>query len=205
MASIDLCALSDVRLAMETKVSDTALDNLISSLITVASRQIIDVAQREFAPPTGSATRRIDVTGHHVDLCPYDLRNATLVQIDPDGSPVTLVAHIDYELLPIGGDKDGLYTRVRLSQFLSLLTAKMFAFGHADLAVSGSWGYATVPEPVKDACVVAVRSWLRRDLSTYAQIDAAGAQPQAYGTYKLPPASLSKIDPYRRYPAGSAI
>lgn len=205
MTSIDLCALADVRLAMETKDSDTALDPLILSLITAASRQIIDVTQRELAPATTGVTRHIDVTDYHVDLAPYDLRTASLVQFDPDGDPVTLNPHVDYELLPIGGDKDGMFTRIRLSRFMSLWSQKMFAFGHADLAITGDWGYAEVPEPVKDACVVAVRSWLRRDLSTYAQIDNAGAQPQPYGTYTLPKASLTKIAAYMRYPAGSAF
>lgn len=206
MASIDLCTLADVRLAMETKTGDVALDNLILARITDASRALIDEAQRELAPASASGVvRRIDVTSHHVDLVPYDLRAATLVQLDPDGSPVTLAPHVDYELLPIGGDKDGMYTRIRLSQFVSLQTGKMFAFGHADLAVTGSWGYATVPETAKNACIVAVRSWLRRDLATYASVAAAGGgPPQPYGTYALPAASCKLIARLMRYPAGSA-
>lgn len=204
MATGDLCTLADVRLAMETKSTDTELDNLITALIPQATRAIIDVCQRELAPAS-TTTRRIDVSSYHVDLCPYDLRAATTVTLDPDANATVLVAHVDYELLPIGGDKDGMFTRIRLSKFLSLWTEKMFAFGHADLAITGDWGYLTPPQPVKDACVVAVRSWLRRDLATYAQIDAAGAQPQPTGTYSLPKAALSKIAPYMRYPAGDGF
>src|ERR1051326_7490864 len=138
MAAGDLCILADVRAAMEIAASDTSLDARTSDLITTASREICDYAQREFAPATASATRRFAVRGRQADLAPYDLRAVTSMTFDPDATAVALTAHTDYELLPIGGDKDGLYTEVRLSYYLSLFTTKFMAFGHADLSIAAS-------------------------------------------------------------------
>lgn len=191
---------------METDVSDTALDGIITAQITAASRALIDETARELAPPT-TATRRFEVTDAYVDLAPFDLRNATAVQLDPDVSPVTLTAHVDYELWPAGGDKDGVYTAIKLSRYLSLMTTKMLAFGFADLSITGAWGYATVPESAKQACIVAARSWVRRDLATYAALDPAmrDTQPLAAGTYALPKAAKSLVAALYRYPAGASI
>src|SRR5260370_35038562 len=112
---------------METKTGDMSLDNIIPVMISAASRAIIDVCQRELAPQSASGTvRKVHVEGPFVDLVPYDLQTATLVQLDPDVSPVTLNAHVDYELYPAGGDKAGTYTHIRLTHILSLFTSKRF-------------------------------------------------------------------------------
>lgn len=203
-----LVELLEVKMAMETRASDTKNDDDIRRLIPVASRKIIDVRQREFAPASApGVVRRIDVRGYHVDLAPYDLRAATQVVFDPDATAIVLQPHIDYELLPVGGDKDGVYTEIKLSQWLSLASTKMLAFGHADLAVTGSWGYAAVPGPVKEAAIIAIRAWLKRDLATYAAIDGdpRSAQPAMYATYKLPKASLDMSADFDRYPPGMAV
>jgi hypothetical protein len=205
--SVSLVTLSDVRTAMETDGSDTELDTLIGVLIPFASQAILDRAQREFAPVTSSATRKFRVSGWHVDLAPYDLRTVSSMTFDPDGGGQVLLSHTDYELLPIN-TPNGVYTGVQLSQWISLSTTKQMNFGFADLSIAGAWGFAAVPDPVKQACIVAIRSWLRRDMDSYGQAMDNGMrtlQPQPFGTYKLPPASLALLDPYMRFPAGVAI
>lgn len=202
---IDLCTLADVKTAME--LTDASLDLVIPDAITAVSRAILDVTGREIAPATASAARRFRVTATYVDLSPYDLRTATAVVLDPDAQAVTLNAHTDYELLPTGGDRDGVYTAVRISDFVSLMSTKMLAFGFADVSITGAWGYASVPPAVKRACIVAVRSWMRRDLATYAQLDPGmrETQPQPYATYKLPAATIALVQPYMRFPEGMAL
>lgn len=203
----DLCTLADVRLAMETKTADTALDARITDLIPTATQEIWDVAQREFIP-TASATRKFRVAGWHVDLAPYDLRTVSSMTFDPDGGGQVLLTHTDYELLPMGAQPNGVYTGVQLSQWISLSTTKQMNFGFADLSITGAWGFAAVPTPVKEAAVIAIRSWLRRDFDSYAQVADQGMrviQPQPFGTYKLPGASLAKLDRYMRFPGGVAI
>jgi hypothetical protein len=207
--SVDFVTLADVRVSMETKGGDTALDPLITSLIPIASQAILDRTQRQITPKDdGPTTHKFRVSGWHVDLAPFDLRTVTSMTFDPDGGGQVLLTHTDYELVPMGAQPNGVYTGVQLSQWISLSTTKMMNFGFADLSIQGAWGFATVPDPVKQACIVAIRSWLRRDMDTYAQLDASGGrmiQPQAFGTYKLPPASLALLDPYMRFPGGVAV
>lgn len=204
---MSVCTLADVRLAMETKAGDVALDARITDLIPTVAQEIWNVTERQFTADDGPTTHKFRVAGWHVDLAPYDLRTVTSMTFDPDGGGQVLLTHTDYELLPIGAQPNSVYTGVQLSQWISLSTTKMMNFGFADLSISGAWGFAAVPTPVKEAAVIAIRSWLRRDVATYAQVDPSQRviQPQAFGTYKLPPASLAKLDNYMRFPARVAI
>jgi hypothetical protein len=203
-ASSYIVELAEVRQSMETKDADTDLDDQILRLIPVAHAKVADFAQREFVPTT-AATRKFPVSGRLVNLAPFDLRTVTTLTLDPDGSPVVLVAHTDYELLPINTGRYGVYTEIRLSNWISTATVKQQNFGRADVSVLGNWGFATVPAVVKEAAIIAVRSWLRRDLATYAAVDSEmrQLQPQAFGTYKLPPASRSMLDELCRIPGGA--
>jgi hypothetical protein len=191
---------------METDSSDTDLDPLITALLPIVDQAVQNVTQRQFIRDDGPTTHTFRVSSWHVDLAPFDLRSATLVKFDPNDGNQTLAVHTDYELQP-ANSPNGVYTSIQLSQWLSLSTTKMMNFGFADLAVTGSWGFAAVPTPVQQAAIIAIRSWLRRDVATYAQVDPAQRTmtPEPYGTYKLPPASLSMLDPYMRFPAGAAV
>lgn len=193
-----LVELEEVRQSMETKSSDTDLDDQIVRLIPVASRRCELDAQREFHATT-SATRRLRMNGHLLDLAPYDLRTITTLTLDPAGVPRVLTT-ADYRGLP-SHKPDGTWTELRLSDFLAIETGSWITFGFNEVDVAGAWGFATVPADVKEAAIIAIRSWLRRDVSTYAQIDAdlRALAPEAFGTYKLPPASKAMLDPYRRY------
>lgn len=195
MAAGDLCTLSDVRAAMETATADTGLDTLISSWITTASDLIRDETQRELAPATSSATRDFLVTGSYVSLAPYDLRTVTTMTMDPSGTAQVLVADTDYQLSPIGADKWAVYTGVRLA---SSAVATPNGFGTVKLRIAGAWGFASVPSTAKDACVMTVRSWLRRSYPDgYAiQDDARPVQTPLSG-FALPFAAKSMLAPLR--------
>lgn len=193
-----LLELADLRLAMELRASDTKLDDDFRRLIPVVTKAVAKWTQREFTPTT-AATRRFRTDGRLVDLAPYDLRTATTVTFDPVGGPVVMSSTNDYRLQPTHRP-DGVYTELRISDLFAVQTGTWVTFGFNEVDILGDWGFATVPADVKEAAVIAIRSWLRRDLSTYAQVDAdmRQLQPEAFGTYKLPPASKAMLDPYRR-------
>lgn len=192
-----LVELEEVRQAMELKSDDVSLDDQIIRLIPVASRRIALDARREFTP-TAVATRRFRMNGRYLDLDPYDLRTITSVTLDPAGVP-KVIAATDYRGTP-SHKPDGVWTEVKISDFYSIETGSWMQFGFNEVDVAGAWGFAAPPVDVKEAAVIAIRSWLRRDLSTYAQVDAdlRALAPEAFGTYKLPPASRAMLDPYRR-------
>lgn len=191
MAVGDLCALADVRLAMETPAADTNLDSLVSAWITVASELIVMETQREIAPATASATRdfRVFATAGYVDLAPYSLRTVTTMTLDPNGIARVLVDHQDYELMPVGGGKWSVYSGVRL-----LWAATTSRLGIVTLRIQGAWGFATVPPIAKEACVFTVRSWLRRTYPDgYGQFDDARPVQPPLGGYALPLAAKSML------------
>src|SRR3990167_6358040 len=172
---------------METPAADTNRDALIATLITAASDAIMDETEREFAPAGASATRRFRVWparivdgSYYVDLTPpvSDLRAASLVKLHPEEtSPTTLTADDDYILDPVGAPQ-GTYTAIRLSSWLGLNSTILQKFGFAYLDVTATWGFATVPTNVVQACVLTVTSWLRRDISQFGFPGDAGADEQ---------------------------
>jgi hypothetical protein len=167
LAAQDLCSLADVRAAEEAPSADTARDPLVGTLITAASDAIMDEFDREFAPATASATRRVRIDSYSLSLAPWDLRTVASFSLHPESSsPVTLAAGTDYELLPVGAPS-GTYTSIRFSGYLgNLLTSETaFRMGHALADISGAWGFATVPPVVNRACVLTVLAWIRRDVS----------------------------------------
>lgn len=208
MPAGDLCTLADVRLSLELPAADTSRDNLISSLITVASQMICHQAEREFAPSSGAGvTRRFRLTertlnARIVDLAPYDLQAATVVSLNPESlSPTTLVANTDYELTPtVQPVSEPVYTSLRLSYFLNVVPSNLVRFGYAYLDITGTWGFPTVPTVVNEACSDAVCSWVRRDIPMLGLNLQDGTQlgPTAATSLDLPLGCLRKINPYRR-------
>lgn len=205
MAAYDLTTLAAVRETLELPASDTTRDALISTLIADVSLAIIREADREFAPATASATRRFALPSGSLvlDLSPYDLRAATSVVLNPESaSSTTLTVTEDYQLLPLA-PRDGTYLSIRFAGNLTNLHTSDTArdFGYTLVDVAGSWGFASVPDDVERAAIVAVTSALRRDLTELALAGIEEPQaisPEGPATHALPPATRRFLAPYRR-------
>jgi hypothetical protein len=203
-AAWDLCTLANVREALELPASDTTRDNLIQSLISDLSRAIIREYDREFAP-AATATRRFQVPAGSLllDLAPYDLRTVSTLTINPEASGGTaLTATTDFQLMPVV-TQQGTYESIRFSARLTSLHTSQTAqdYGYTLVDVNGAFGFATVPEDVKRACVIAVQSALRRALTelAIAGIDEPQAiAPEGPATHSIPAASRRLLAPFRR-------
>ena len=201
----DLCTLADVRQALELPASDTTRDNLIQSLITDLSRAIMREYDREFAPVTAAATRRFQVPAGSLflDLAPYDLRTVSSLTINPEASGGTaLTAITDWQLMPVTSPQ-GPYQGLRFSNRLTSLHVSQTAqdYGYTLVDIAGAWGFGSVPPDVKRACVIAVQSALRRDLTELAIAGIEEAQmiaPEGPATHAIPAASRRLLAPYRR-------
>lgn len=206
LQSGNLCSLADVRQSLEMPSNETTRDQLILSLIPVASKMIMAQLEREFAPVTVGATRRVKVDGRSiragvVDFAPYDLQSATLVSLHPETStPITLVAYTDYTLHPAQTD-EGVYTSLRLSSFLNVVSNTVVRFGYALIDITGTWGFPTVPTQVAEACSDAVSAWLRRDVSTLGLTlrDGTDLSPDFTASFDLPISTIRKTNPFRRF------
>src|SRR5262245_18909901 len=210
MAAQDLCTLPDVRAALEVPTADTKRDTLISSYITRASDALMNEVDREFAPATGSATRRFEITGFYLSLSPYDLRTVSSFVLNPEGtSPQTLVAGTDYELRPIGSPS-GTFGSDRFSGLLILASQTVFTFDHALCDITGAWGFASVPEDVKQAAILTVAAWLRADkaaLEQAAEVTGEGQilAPSFAASYSISGDAKSLLEPWYRLRAQVAV
>lgn len=209
MAAQDLVALEDVRTHLQLQVSETEQDEVIKSLITRCSRVISGHCAREFAPPVADATRRRRVLPdrhvdglYFVDLSPYDLRAATLVQLHPEtAAPLTLVEGVDYIVDPVE-PSDGVHTSLLLrpaSLTWTSITCQNFGFAHLD--VTGSWGFEEVPEDVKHACILATVGALREHVQAF----GGALQPNSLGegvndAVALPPGVRGLLARHQRAP-----
>jgi len=202
---INLCTLIDVRQALELPTADVTRDALILSLINDFSRAISREYDREFAPATAAATRRFQIPAGALllDLAPYDLRTVSSLKLNPDiNGGSTLTASTDFQLTPIN-NAQGTYLGVRFSNRVSSLHSSQTAmdFGYTLCDIAGAWGFPAVPEDVKRACVIAVQSALRRDLTELAIAGIEEPQaisPEGPATHAIPGASRRLLAPYRR-------
>jgi hypothetical protein len=200
----NLCSLADVRQSMELPAAETTRDELILSLIPVASDMIKDHCEREFAPVSTATKRRfkIDPRSPLIDLSPYDLQTVTGagVQLHPETtSPTTLAVDTDYVLSPVTSN-EGVYTSLRLSGFLSIVSLTLIRFNYALLDITGTWGFPSVPTKVAEACSDAVSAWCRRDISSLGLNLQDGSQlsPDFTASFDLPLSAIRKINPHRR-------
>lgn len=203
--SYDLTTLAAVRETLELPAGDTSRDALIGTLIGDMSKAIIREVDREFAPVTASATRRFRLGNNSLtlDLSPYDLRTASSVTLNPESANSTvLTATTDYQLIPFQ-PQDGTYLGVKFASNLTNLHTSDTArdFGYTLVDIAGAWGFASVPDDVERACIIAVTASLRRDITEFAiaGIDEPQAiAPEGPATHALPPASRRLIAGYRR-------
>lgn len=202
-AAWDLCTLANVREALELPTADTTRDALIQTLISDLSRAIIREYDREFSP-AATATRRFPVPAGSLmlDLAPYDLRTVTTLTINPEVTGTVLTSPSDYMLMPVT-TQQGTYQAIRFAARLTSLHTSQTAqdYGYTLVDIAGAWGFASVPEDVKRACVIAVQSALRRDLTELAIAGIEEPQmiaPEGPATHSIPAASRRLLAPFRR-------
>ncbi len=191
----DLCTLADVKNYLQK--TDTTFDSVLSTLISRASRVIENYASREFADK-GTLTRTFQQDGYLVDLLPYDLRAATTVTVDPVGA-ATVILTDQYALRPLNKTTLGTYIQLRTGAYTSLYSERRSTFGSSEISVTGTWGAATTPLPVVQACVVTVGLWFRREIAARGNaaadwdIDGVDLRPLS-----MPGAAQRLVDPYKR-------
>lgn len=199
MAAGDLCTLGDVRQALQVPAADTEQDPMINRLITALSKAITRYCGREFVKPDpdSAATRRfeLDVSQPWLDLSPYDARDPVSVRIDPEqaGGGTLLTEHEDYRWWP-RPNPDGVFSAIR---FVWLPPALRHGGVWRLVDVNSKWGFAAVPDDVKELCVLAVQIWLHQNVSAFSttfSIDEGRLERPEH----LPSAVRAGLASYRR-------
>lgn len=198
MAAQDLCSPEDVRLFLQKQPGETQNDPILGALITRASVAIMREVERQFAPTETGVAHRFEVGADYgatlLSLAPYDLRTVTSVKLDTDlASPYTLSTS-EYRLGP-RPNRDGVYTWIRLRP-QNNGTAQWFP-DVREVEITGNWGFSSVPEDVRHACVVTAADWFRRDVAafgtTFSTETGELEVPQS-----LPKGIMPVLDRYRR-------
>ena len=198
-----LCTLADVRADLQTPPADVAQDRLVEDMIVAASRAIRQYTEREFTLESGTApvTRTFDVGGGHrmatTEGVPVgDMASApgTVRVLDSDGGTVsTLTVASDLVMLPTPRQSWQPITAMRFRPNAQSLAADY------QLEVTGTFGWPSVPEDVKRACVRTVVAWLRRDVqafgTSYQPEDVPAGAPES-----IPAPIRAMLNPYRRIP-----
>lgn len=199
MAAIDLCGTADVYSYLQKPVTDTSGTTVTAALITRASRLIHNWTGREFIPGAfgtapGTAVQTVSywyTGGQILNLAPHDLRSSPgTVQIDTEtSSPTTLTENTDYYLEPLPNPL-GVYEAFRFSSGYDAVTPRQ-------VEITGTWGFASVPDDVQQACVLTVGTWLRRDVHAFSatfNVDEQRLERPA----SLPSAVMGMLNHYRR-------
>lgn len=211
MAAADLVTLAQVRAELELPAADTTRDSLISTMITQASRAIMNATQREFVCEVSQVSNvshdfHFDYGTYWFNIAPYDLHQLTTtsVTLHPDEAEENELTDADWVAEPIG--PRWTYESIRISNDIDVHNSEFTRrFGFSKVRVtSRHWGFASVPEDVQRACIITVASNLDRRLDAFGfntelTNEDAGISPNRTITFTIPTAALSLLGPYRRH------
>lgn len=156
MAARDLCTRADVTSYAPGYISNATTDALIDRLITAISDEIHRNAGREFkAISPADSVRRFEIGPEH--------RRSRIVRIGDLSTDPTAVKIVDYDqstvvqtvtaanYVPLPRDREEWqsYTAIHLPPRSPL--AVSLATGHL-LEVTGTWGFPSVPDDIREAC-----------------------------------------------------
>lgn len=216
----DMCTVDDVKSALEPSITTTTRDVLIQSLVTAAAKAVNLYLDRELTPITSSATRRFYLEpydiGYRVEFGWCDCTSVTSVVLNPEQTaPVTLLGPgntlvegsslADFNLEPVNS-RTGSYARLHISPFLPIFSVTALRLGQPMVDVTGSWGVystSTIPNDVRQAAILTVRSWLRDNPASYAFADVerepGHIAPAIPATFGIPPGACRLLAAYRRW------
>jgi hypothetical protein len=152
--------LLDVKAAL--RITDSIDDSLLETAIESASRMIDGFTARTFSN-AGTAVRNFSATDA-INLIIDDAITVTKVEsTDEIGDTYTEWTATDYQLEPVNGRADGLY-----SPFTGIRAVNTYTWPVVDyqalVKITGTWGWPTIPTAVKQATIIqASRLYKRLD------------------------------------------
>jgi hypothetical protein len=191
----DLITVDEVRAFLQKPEGDTAQDTIIQSLIAAAGLAIGNFCEREFLmpPEDASLARNFEYRGGgFLSVAPFDLRELESIRIDVDEEDPTELTPDEYRLP--APNREGTTTYLRLAPYLVHSRSR---WQQRVVEVTGKWGFESVPVDVKQAAIVTVAIWLRRDVSAFSTVfnldEAHVERPEV-----LPAAAARMLFPYKR-------
>lgn len=146
------CSLADLKAVL--RIVDNVDDALLEMRITEASRSIDDYCDRRFWMDS-SASARIFTAPSGDYVLTDDIASTTglVVKVDTthDGTYATTLSASQYQLEPLNAvSKGDSITRIVATSPGSFPTTK----APAPIQITAVWGWPSIPEPVRSACIL---------------------------------------------------
>ena len=177
-------------------ISDTQDDEELTSALESVTREIEDHTNRQFND-AGSVTTRVyrPKNSRRVKVDDFHTITGLVVETDDgDGTFDTTWAAADYELEPLNGVVDG-KPGWPYEQIIAVGSRTFPGARRATVRVTAQWGWATVPTPVKQACLIlAAETFKLKD----APFGVAGFGEFGAVRVRNNPVAAKKLAPYIR-------
>jgi hypothetical protein len=197
------CTLNEVKAALRIGTADTADDALLENCVGAASRLIDGYCNRQFWAYSSATTRVYQANNEYwtdiddvYSTASFVLKTSTFA----DGNFDVTWQTTDYQLEPLNGFLDGLswsYDKIRAIGDYLFPTVNANYGEQALVQVTARFGWATVPEPIKQAAIIqASRIFKRYDspLGVAGFGDIGAIRVSRY----LDPDMAQLVEPYRR-------
>lgn len=197
--SQQLCEISDVKHTLG--ISDTVDDLSLNMAIDAATSLIQQYCGRQFVyDTTASARVYVAESPYIVRVDDFGTTNGLIVRTDTgeNGTFQMLWNSTDYQLEPLNGKMDGEYWPYNAIRAIESLWYPQ-NYGRALVQVTARWGWATIPNAIKQACII-------QAITIFKSPDAPfGATPFAdTGILRLRsalhPTAAALVQPYRLEP-----
>jgi hypothetical protein len=160
------CSLADVKAALRIDPADTVDDAMLSIAINAASRQIDGECDRVFYQSSGS---RVYVPESSVLVNTDDIRTVTKLETSSGDGFTVEIPSTDFQLEPLNGVAGGIpgpFTRIRATgAFLfPVFSQRSVNLDEATVRVTGTFGWAAVPDAIRQAALLlSIRVFKRLD------------------------------------------
>jgi hypothetical protein len=153
------CTLADLKAVL--RISDTVDDPLLEARITESSRVIDDYCDRVFYQTSLSSRIYVSPSGDYVLTDDIATATGLVVKVDTaiDGTYATTLTSSQYQLEPINGLAKGVsINRIRAIPMGSFPTNSV----PAPIQVTATWGWPSIPSPVKSAAILMAGRLVKR-------------------------------------------
>ena len=193
---------NQIKAALRIGTADNIDDELIDNCAGAASRLIDGFCNRKFWA-VGSATARV-FQAEDSFFCSIDDISGTALTLqtstNADGVFDTTWSSTDWQLEPLNGDLDGItwaYDKIRAVGDYLFPTVNANYGEQALVQVTARYGWASVPSPVKQACIIQSSRLFKR-LDSPLGVAGFGDLGAIRVSRFLDPDMAQLVEPYRR-------
>ena len=186
--------LAELKARMGVPVSDTADDAIMESVIEAASRMTDKYCNRVFYSTAGQV--RYFTPATEVLTFTDDLQSVSAVATDRnlDRTWSNVIPAADFELGPLNNLSLGFpYTEIRMKP----LAGESFDLGMEMVKVTGTWGFASVPDAINEACLITAARYFKRKDAPFG-VAGGGEVGQSVALRAVDPDASVLLAPYRK-------